>query len=152
MSTHEYDISFDTVEHLHDLRLVWTPEVRPRLAAVEGDPRLLGNCAVRVLPGGASQSSRLRPVLRISAQDYSRSNYDLGVHCVRDFLSQREVRLELPRRVCLPGCRCILCLCIQDTRIRQLNAGSAMGIYRISTAPIYVGAKRLFHLAFPASP
>jgi uncharacterized protein (DUF486 family) len=34
-STHEHDISFDAGEHLHNLCLVWAPEVRPRLAAVE---------------------------------------------------------------------------------------------------------------------
>src|ERR1019366_2998246 len=129
--TYEHDISLDAFEHLHDLRLVWPSEVRPRLAAVESHPRFLGNRTVRVLPGGACQSPRVWTVLGISAQDHPRGDYDLGVHCVRDLLSQREARVELSRGVRVFGCRCILCLCIQDTGNRRLNAGSDLGVRRL---------------------
>src|ERR1039457_5204922 len=59
-STYEHHFSIDAVERLHDLRLVWALEVRPRLAAVEGYPPLLGNSTVRILSGGARQSLWLR--------------------------------------------------------------------------------------------
>ena len=67
-STHEHHIFTDAVECLYDLRLVRPPQVRPRLATVESDPRFLGNCIARVLPGSARESARLPPVLWVSAQ------------------------------------------------------------------------------------
>ncbi len=48
------------VERLHDLCLVRPPEVRSRLAAVEGRPRVLGDRPARVLPGRAGQPPGLR--------------------------------------------------------------------------------------------
>ena len=103
MSTREHDISFDTVEHLHDFRLVWTFEIRARLAALESDPRLLGNRAIRILFGGARQSPRLCPIRRISPQDHSRGDHDYGFHCVRADVSEGEDGVELSGGVRVSG-------------------------------------------------
>ena len=54
-----------------------------------------GNRAVRVLLGGASQPPRLRPVFRLSAQNYSGGDHDLGLYCFCNFLPQRKTRSEL---------------------------------------------------------
>src|ERR1700683_4353397 len=126
-STYEHHFSIDAIERLHDFRLVWALEVRPRLAAVESNPRLMGNRTVRVLFGGARKSLRLCSILRISTQDHSRGNHDRGLHRVRDFLSQREARLELSRGIRLPRCGSILRLCVQGTRNRHLKAAIAWG-------------------------
>jgi len=45
-------------------------EVRSRLAVVESDSGLVGHRLARILPGRARQSPRLRPVLRLPAQDH----------------------------------------------------------------------------------
>lgn len=82
----------------------------------------VGNRTVRVLFGGARQSLWLCSVLRISTQDHSRGDHDLGLHRVRDFLSQGKARLELSRGIRLPRGRCILRLRVQGTGIRHLNA------------------------------
>jgi len=51
---HEHHRPSLHVERFHDVRLVRTLEVRPRLAALGGDPGFLGDCAARILPGGAA--------------------------------------------------------------------------------------------------
>jgi transposase len=60
------------LERLHDVRLVRAPQVRARMATLEGDRGLVGDCAVRILPGRACQSPRQCPLLGLPAQDHPR--------------------------------------------------------------------------------
>src|ERR1700674_774715 len=70
-------------------------KIRSRLAAVEGDPDLVGDRARRILPGGAGQSLRLRRVLGVPAQDHSRGGHAHRLHRIRDGVSEGEARVEL---------------------------------------------------------
>src|SRR5580700_4887936 len=80
----------DYVECLHDLRLVWTFEVRPQLASVESNPGLVGDRAGRILPGGAGEPPGLWQVLGIPAQDHSRGRHAPRFHWICYPVSARE--------------------------------------------------------------
>src|SRR5208282_4897018 len=116
----------DRFEHLHDFCLVRAPEVRPRLAALEGDPDILGHRIVRILSGRPGESPRLRGVLRISAQDHSRGSHAHRLHVLCNPFSKGEARVESSGVVC-PSRWCgFLRFCLQGTRISQLMTGALM--------------------------
>jgi len=101
------------------LCVVRTPQIRSCLAAVEGHPRLLADRLAGVLSRGARQSLRVRHIYGLSAQEHSRSDHRVGVHCLRHHLPEGKNGLELRSIVCAadrrggggvrfqtqPGCR-----------------------------------------------
>src|ERR1700689_2571969 len=90
------------LELLHDRRLVWTLKIRSRVAALESDPCLVGNCAVRILPCGPGESPGLWRVLRVSTEGHSRGCDTHRLYRLRDHVSERETRVESCRGVRLP--------------------------------------------------
>ena len=73
------------------LCVVRTPQIRSCLAAVEGHPRLLADRLAGVLSRGARQSLRVRHIYGLSAQEHSRSDHRVGVHCLRHNLPERKM-------------------------------------------------------------
>jgi hypothetical protein len=85
-------------KHLHDVCLVWSPEVQG-IASVACDRRQLDDRVIRILLSGACESDRLVPVFNRSAEDNSRGDH---AGCVFRFLIDvfaRTVPMELRHRV-----------------------------------------------------
>src|ERR1700722_6192676 len=70
-------------QYFHDFRLVRAPQVRPRVASVEGHSRIVGDCVDRVLHGGTREPVGLRCPYRLSAEDHPRGYYLDGLSGVR---------------------------------------------------------------------
>jgi hypothetical protein len=118
---YEHHISADAFEYIHDVRVVRTSEIRPRLAAMAGNSGLLGHRINRVLSRRAGQSPRLPGILGISAQDPPGGDYDRRLHRVRNVLPEGKTCLELCRGVCFPGRRRFLRVCVQIARACDLK-------------------------------
>src|SRR5882724_6194204 len=93
---HENDCPAHHLQHLHDLRLVWPPEI-PRRAALQSDRSELDDCVLRILLSSSRQPRRLVRIQRGPAKDDSGSDY---AHCLRRILGavfETAIALELFR-------------------------------------------------------
>src|SRR5215204_1707954 len=98
----EHITPFAGVERLHDDRMVRTPEIRARLAALEGDRDLVGHRLRRVLPGRAGEPVRVRAVHRLRAEDHPGSRDAGGVQRIRDRVPEGTFCMELCGRLRVP--------------------------------------------------
>src|ERR1019366_10335647 len=79
----------DWIECIHDLCMVWAPEVQ-RSRPVEGHYGELGNCVLRVLPAGAGEPARLANVLTRPTEGDSGGHYADCVWSVLRLLLRRQ--------------------------------------------------------------
>src|ERR1700675_982071 len=83
------------LQRVHDLCLVWTPQIRSFMAAVESHPGVLADCLAGVLPSGTRQSLGFWHIHRLPAEDRARGHYGGGLHRLRHHLPEGENGVEL---------------------------------------------------------
>src|SRR5580698_9065567 len=85
-------------QHLHDLRLVWSPEIS-RGPAIQSDRDQLDDCLLRILLPGPSQPYRLLRIQRRATEDDSGGHHAGRVLSVFSTLSEAARALEPRRRI-----------------------------------------------------
>ena len=91
--------SVDHLEHLHDDRLVWPPQVQG-LAPLDRYSRQLRDCVCRGLFPGAGESHRPLPIQRCPIENHLGSDYPGRVLHLLGGLSEGRVEMELSGWFC----------------------------------------------------
>ncbi len=96
----------DCLQHIHDLRLVRTPQV-PKLTVVDRDPRELADRICRVLLSSSRQPDRLVSIFDRAAKNDSGSDHARGVFSLFRDLFARAGPMELRRCFWADRWRCV---------------------------------------------